>query len=654
MVGQAIDAGAALVAPPRARMAFRVGVVGHRPDRLPEDGAGLAAIRERIAEVLACVAEAVKEFGSSPEAAFYAPGPPILRALSPLAEGADRDFAEAALARGYELCCIMPFAQGAFEEDFHPPEAMAPDALERFRDLLARAGEDGKLTKFELDGARSHRAEAYQAAGRLVLNQSDLLIVVWDGGGANGVGGTVDTLRQAVEFDVPVLWIDARAPFGWRMLRRREDLDCLTDAGGCPVASASGDTPYEPPRMRAAIAGIVVEELGMLPDAQEERAHLGDYLSERRPRFNLAFAWKLFRDLLDRGELRMPPLRVRDYVGQIQDDWPVESPAAAPPRSAEAALSGINGSLRTHYAWSDKLADRYADAHRSGFIWSSLFAASAVFLALLPMAASWAPRTPLSFATAGVEALVLLIMVGLPLLARRRRWHQRWLEYRILAELIRELRVLIPLGGGRPLPRTPAHLANYGDPTQSWMYWQVRAVARAAGLPDAEVTAPYAAIQLQHLSNFVGAKGGGGQIDFHHNNCERLERIHHRLHQLSLGLFSLTIAGVAANWLLPLALPIQHPWVGRWLILTAAFFPALGAALATINNQGEFARLQRRSRAMSDGFEALKAKMAALRVQAPAIDLAAVTDLAGKITAMMVDENIDWRIVVLDLPHAAG
>ena len=52
--------------PPRARIAFRVGVVGHRPDRLPEGEPALVAIRERIAEALQAVAGAVGEFAAGP------------------------------------------------------------------------------------------------------------------------------------------------------------------------------------------------------------------------------------------------------------------------------------------------------------------------------------------------------------------------------------------------------------------------------------------------------------------------------------------------------------------------------------------------------------------------------------------------------------
>lgn len=643
--------------PPRPPIAFRVGVVGHRPDRLPTDEAELNALRARLGQVLAAVAEAVAGFAREPFAALYdSRAAPILRAVSPLAEGADRLFAEEALRLGYQLTCVTPFAQAEFERDFDGGASFETGSLARFRNILDRADAVGGLIRFELDGTRERDREAYEAAGRVVLNQSDLLIVVWDGGAAAGAGGTVDTLRDAISFSVPALWIDSRAPNGWRLLRNKAELDCLALAEPCAGEQPGDDKAVDAARLAEAMASVVRAELGLpltgyppAPDS-DTLSHLQDFLAEPKPRLNLAFAWKMFRDLMDRGRLASPRIRVPQFVDQIRADWPIATDEGAPPG---AAVSWINDALRAHYAWSDKLADHYADAHRSGFIWSSLLAAGAVFTALLPMAGHFTPRGAL--ATALAETVILVFMVGLPTLARRRRWHQRWLEYRVQAELIRELRILVPLGGGRPLPRTSTHLASYGDPARSWMYWRVRALARATGLPDVRATPDYIASQRAELLAFVGDDGrcGGGsrgQMGFHHLNCERMERIHHRLHRLALILFGITVAAVGVNWAARVALPQQSDRLTDWLILVSACFPALGAALATINNQGEFARLQRRSHAMAQGFAVMRARILGLGQPT----LAGLTELAAQIAAMMVDENTEWRIVVLDLPHAAG
>jgi hypothetical protein len=75
---------------------------------------------------------------------------------------------------------------------------------------------------------------------------------------------------------------------------------------------------------------------------------------------------------------------------------------------------------------------------------------------------------------------------------------------------------------------------------------------------------------------------------------------------------------------------------------------------ASINNQGEFARLQRRSRAMADSLWAVRQQISALAAEPEAPQLARITELAAQIAAMMVEENTEWRIVVLDVAHAAG
>ena len=100
-------------------------------------------------------------------------------------------------------------------------------------------------------------------------------------------------------------------------------------------------------------------------------------------------------------------------------------------------------------------------------------------------------------------------------------------------------------------------------------------------------------------------------------------------------------------------IPGQADRVSQWLIIVAAGFPALGAALANINNQGEFARLHRRSKAMVTAFETMRQRIAQMAAQ-QSPPMAHVTNVAAQIATMMIDEVTDWRIVVLDLPHVAG
>src|SRR4051812_30298860 len=94
--------GSAPLGPPRPPLAFRVGIVGHRPTRL--DQADPGALAGAIHNILLAVTEAVREFHESDQG-LYTRAPAVLRAVSPLAEGTDRIFAERALSLGFALCC---------------------------------------------------------------------------------------------------------------------------------------------------------------------------------------------------------------------------------------------------------------------------------------------------------------------------------------------------------------------------------------------------------------------------------------------------------------------------------------------------------------------------------------------------------------------
>ena len=397
------------------------------------------------------------------------------------------------------------------------------------------------------------------------------------------------------------------------------------------------------------------------------KSHAAGYFRERKPWFNLAFAWKLFRDAVGSGKLNLQKIFVRGFELQISKEWPIllDKDRDYTPSTLE---DWVNRSLRPHYAWSDKRGDMYADAYRSAYVLTYLLSATAVFMALLPMAAGL--QGAAQIACVALEFVILIVIVLLLVVGRWRHWHERWMEYRLLAELIRQIRVLIPLGGGRPFPRVPIHLGSYENLNQTWMYWHMRAIARATGIPPAKVTPEYASVCLSYVAKIVG-KSDKGQLGFHRNNETRSNRIGRRLHVASTTLFVLTIVSIGIHLTHALSNPVPFPlWlhvgflqahqaaIDRWLVLTAATFPALGAALAGIANQGEFARLAKRSAAMADAFEQFAVQIEALQSDAtkerPTLKLSQVIPLAAKIAEVMVDEVADWRVVFIDRATNGG
>ncbi len=122
--------------------------------------------------------------------------PTPLEGLSSLAIGADQMFAELVLASGGSLTAVIP-AKGV---------ASSMDDVDRtrFEQLRACASHEVVLD-FEVPSE-----EAYDAAGKWIAEQSDLLIAVWDSQPARGLGGTADAVAhaQAAGTEVAVVWPD--------------------------------------------------------------------------------------------------------------------------------------------------------------------------------------------------------------------------------------------------------------------------------------------------------------------------------------------------------------------------------------------------------------------------------------------------------------
>lgn len=108
-----------------------------------------------------------------------------LRGLSSLAKGADQIFARVVLELGGSLEAVLPFAgyAGTFE---------SPQDAACFHELLARCSAATTLT------FAGTKEQSYLLAGQYVADHSELLIAVWNGKPAAGLGGTADVVSYAL------------------------------------------------------------------------------------------------------------------------------------------------------------------------------------------------------------------------------------------------------------------------------------------------------------------------------------------------------------------------------------------------------------------------------------------------------------------------
>ncbi len=164
------------------RFALRVGVTGHR--RLPADEVLVPAVRRALQEI----EQILPPFALRQVA---------LVAVSPLAEGADRLVTREILARpGTRLEAILPLPPTEYARDSSDPASRT-----EFRQLLRQAAVVRQAP------ALPSRDQAYEWAGRQVVDRCDVLIAIWDGHASRGRGGTAEIVAYARKGAVPIAWV---------------------------------------------------------------------------------------------------------------------------------------------------------------------------------------------------------------------------------------------------------------------------------------------------------------------------------------------------------------------------------------------------------------------------------------------------------------
>jgi len=489
------------------------------------------------------------------------------------------------------------------------------------------------------------------------------MIAVWDGQAAQGPGGTAQVVEQALQRGIPVIWIPWGQPGTWRLQLPMWHL-----------MQEPGDMKGDANRLTN-----VVRELLLPPDggscrslAEDLReAYFGDGQKRGNPQHG---CWLVFRNLVC-GEpctkktlkdlLLLKPFRVGDFLklaeAQAVEEWENKQSvkdAHMDHPLPESVRSWVDGAFLPHYAWANGLSIYYGNLYRSAFLLNFLLGAGAVFLALICIAAGIEGRNQTPWILA--ELVVILGILALTRAGRQRRWHQRWIDYRTLAERLRVARCTSLFGGGGPQVVYAGHLASYGNPARTWMHWHYRAIERAAGLPAVDSVQGPPSVQftkgyLASCQEFWRESLVEDQCRYHDGNRERLVKLDHRLHWGGDMLFAGTFLACFLHVVLLRleGIPDFH-WIPHrtsdCLTLLCAFLPALGAALAAIRSQAEAQRLAQRSEAMEDSLRRLQLDLAGVPVADASLTSQRLRDCSDRVSDLMIKEMLDWRVVFQDRP----
>jgi hypothetical protein len=175
----------------KAGKKLRLGVVGHRPDKLE----GAPELSARLGELLPDLQAAAAALGHAMELwTSTAAGTDLL---------AVRAAASTLIAIHLVIAGKLPVARAEVA-------AEGPAWPEHFDAAINLAA-----SVEEVDGAGDRRYA--MVAGR-ILARSDLLLAVWDGAPGRGEGGTAKSVETALSRGLPVLWLDSRKSGGMRLM----------------------------------------------------------------------------------------------------------------------------------------------------------------------------------------------------------------------------------------------------------------------------------------------------------------------------------------------------------------------------------------------------------------------------------------------------
>jgi hypothetical protein len=394
--------------------------------------------------------------------------------LSPLAEGGDRLVAEAGLELGARLIVPLPLPAAMYAQDF--PTAQSREQFERLleqADVVALPLPDGEgdIEALRVQGALRDRQ--YLLAGLYVASHCHVLFALWDGSDEGGLGGTAQIVRYYLGGPLPGA---RRASDNLRQMLSGDD-DSLVLHLPVLRASGRGPTAFDAEPRWLTSAGQRPLASGMPPDYRR--------IFERMQVFE--------RDRLAHAAQAPVAVTARDPA-QAEAEM-VDTMAVGYQRRTTAAMRAIHG-----------LAALMGLAF---LLYSDLGAPD------------WMLWVFLAFFVVGLVIAVL---------ARRRDWHRKYIDYRALAEGLRVQAFWRRAGLSMTGDPEFAH-DNFMQKQDVELGW-IRNVMRQVGLlPLPYIDDPERALD-DVIEDWVGQPGQSGQLAYYERKAALRARHHLRTQAL--------------------------------------------------------------------------------------------------------------------------
>ncbi|MEQ1750925.1 MAG: hypothetical protein ABL974_15965, partial [Prosthecobacter sp.] len=431
-------------------------------------------------------------------------------------------------------------------------------------------------------GIARQRAYAFRAQGEALRHHSDVLLAIWDPDTEGKAGGTTETVAAALLERLAVIAIILRGgeTAEIHLLQSLEELRAVLVP---PTASPSTD-------WKLALS-IALKSTLSFPDPIPDHAslHTGEQTT-----YHPRNAFTIFRE-----NNPLPPL----WLGWCWRTFESLTKKKSPKKETKKGAPVLPGTFQEFYdpvrrrAASTGMSGLYGDAHRGGIVMSYVLAALAVLLAVTgAIAHSLHAPALVMLCLAILEFVAIAVMWALSECSRIEDWSGAWTDSRILAEALRVMEFLGPMGVHTPLPRRPLSLRDVtgvNNQSRSWSLWYFRALIRMAPL---RFKSPLGH-NLNDLRNTVLEQACKKQISHHQKNEQKQHRLHLIVEQCSFQIFVL-VGACAVIHLIDVSLPKHIPFFWLLALLVGVVGPALISAMHGLASQIEVLRLQDRSEGM--------------------------------------------------------
>jgi hypothetical protein len=575
--------------PPKPRLTLRVGITGHRPNKLLQ--ADIPRIERQLRDAFVAIETAVAK-AYDDNKAYYAGAPAYdppgsakpyrIRLLSGFAEGADQ-LATSVCPTDWTIEAILPFPKDEYLKDF--AESAAGDGRDIRDEFLAQLARATVVT--ELPKPQSGpRDQGYVLCGGFLLRQIDLLVAVWDGE-APKPGGTGAIVREALDGGIPVVWLATGGDHPIALIDSfKNDL---------PVRASD---PWGERSLEAQLAPIVAApSADRAGRRRSPRERLEQLYTETWPTTCRASSF----DLLKRWATKQRPLRLTIPIASEAELAANVTRLVADAPNAGALSQRLRDMVAPRHAWTDALAVQFSHLYRNAYVLSYLLAAIAVLIAVT---GAYVENAILKLGLVALELFVIVAIIQMVRHGSSSAWHERWIDYRLVAESLRYSSFLAYVGEF-------GLVQSKGVTDQPWTIWYIRATLREIGLPSATLDRSYQRSLLQAVLRHEVRE----QRHWHESNADAMAKVDHALHHWADRCFHYTFGALCLGLVflvfIILVLPEHQEHdilklAKPWLLLFAAGLPALGAALTGIKVQGEFEEAKQRSEQMIAELNALE------------------------------------------------